>query len=258
MPKNFSGAAAVTAAAPAPHAPQEIAGIPHRTPGGPAVARLPRLRVEPDFWLCAHSTNWDVATIDGQVYWVPDLRKVPIIAGLNGIRQQAGGRGLDTSHTRTRMQDLGWIFLPEDPPYKRRIQAQAGVTVVDTWTRVIAYPDGVTDVSFDHAGWDLFRAGLVARGIVPPIRPGVVAQLRRRVEKRIGRRIDQIHKPSVQAVVAAAEQRLAALDAAQSVAAEVLGMTPTPYGAEVERDRALKEAAMLRAELQRLQGEEDV
>jgi hypothetical protein len=156
------------------------------------------------------------------------------------------------------MTDLGWIFLPEDPPYKRRIQADNGVTVVDLWTRVVAYPDGVADVSFDHAGWDLFRAGLVARGVVPPIRPGVVAQLRRRVEKRIGRRIDQIHRPSVQAIVAAAEQRLSALDAAQSVAAEILTSAPAAYGAEAERDRALAEMARLRAELQRLTGEDDV
>lgn len=274
MAKDFSKAAAAPSPASqlAASRPTAPAATPAPTPSGAIVlegrpvvsaalsgeVRKPRLPVEPRFWLCVHAKDWSIVEVDGKPVWAPEVRKVPQIAGVNGIRHTK--TGLDTSHTRTKMSDNGWIFIPENPPYLREIEAEGGTTYVDAWTRVRAYPDGSVEVSRDEVAFNRWRVSLVEKGIIEPIRPSVIARLKRIQEKRWGRHVDQAHIPSRQVTIEKAQQEIERIEEAQSPS------PATQHAAadrELERaraaaDEALAQAIAAEAETARLRAELDL
>ncbi len=202
---------------------------------------LPALPTAPPFLLTHHPNDFELATLDGRDVLIPGIRKQPLVGGIQGIRQTK--KGLDDTIMRAKLEKEGWIFLPEDPPYRQVLQVQGGDLHLSIWENLVVYPGGAADIVFDRAGETRWRLSLVERGIVAPPREGVIAKLIKRYGRRVERLMDAAQTvPSAAGRVKAAEEMVGRLEDAERP--RPLGATPDDVA------RLATENAKLRAQLE--------
>ena len=176
MAKNFSTGELVTSRPEAPH----------------------RLPTAPPFILCHDPDAWRPETVadaevdeDGAIVkraeyaWLPQLKQLPISPGVNGVRmgRKIGGvvQPPDPTAAIVRLQRQGFTVIDDDfdGGWQVRHRVEGGWRYALKFERLQRYGK-VTEIDFDKSGYQAFRMKLVADGVIQPIRPGRVRELKRR------------------------------------------------------------------------------
>ena len=204
--------------------------------------RLPA-RPTPKFVYCHHPNSWE---FHADLGWIPRVKKIPLIPGVNGCRKGPSG----AQPVLTRLRSDGWIVLDEDGPvvrtgddgdlvrdngYLYKWEGTGGPIYQDAWTRpsVIGVgPSAKVDWTsqYDREGFAAWRAMLRDKGMVPAATPAVLAEACKVQERRSRRRLSEGHdgNPHVQAHVTTEMARLDAMTAgARELGAMVKGKDKT-------------------------------
>lgn len=169
------------------------------------------------FLLGAHPTSWDQVHTSKGWRLVPTLKRLIVQAGVNFTRAPAKeGMTLDSSDIEAKFRSKFGVKVLVDVDQYMYVTPGVGKTEGHflLWENVKVYPDGEYEISMDQDGYDLWRWSLVVDGIVEPPRDSVIAQMRTRLTRARGRATRTPHLAQAQEAKAAAEERLAGLDAA--------------------------------------------
>lgn len=204
-----------------------------------AVKPLPKeeKRTRPDFLLMAHPDHWywDKA----ERCWLPDVAKLPISAGVGGVRIVGGSE--DASIARAARENNRWVVVPRRDPRLSEVLPDGGEYRAE-WPaspRGFAYGciwEGYTIVR-GQIRWaenrDLkvrFLRALVERGFLPPMSDELKADEVMQAQARVRRLEAQVARspefPELRARLAEATQLLADLQA--DLAGEELPAPPEP------------------------------
>lgn len=194
----------------------------------------------PKFVYAAHPGAWEY--VDKATGFLPRLKKIPLIPGVNGCRPGPNGH-LPVLASLARK---GWTVIDEsdvvirtdpngnlvrDKGYLYKYPGKRGAIYQDCWSHpsLIGYgPTAQVDwaTQYDRAGFDAWRAHLRDSGRVPAPTAGVMAQALKLQTRRAARRIVDGHdgNPHVQAHVKREQQRLEDMrNAAAEAGARVKG-----------------------------------
>jgi len=190
--------------------------------------RLPG-RPRPRFLLAHHPESFEF--VGGK--WLPMLKTIPLIPGVNGCRNGANGH----QPVIVELRNNRWVPLDEDMSikvtdpdtgdivddegYMEEWEGKKGPHFSDAWCNPMLVGSGKAasvdwNTGFDHAGYNAWRAWLIEEGHIKPPSPAVLARLTKIQEKRANRRIHESHdgNPHIQAQVKAGLDKLAAMNAA--------------------------------------------
>lgn len=118
---------------------------------------LPRSeRATPEFRLMYHPGHW---TWTGKEYgWLPDLGRLVMDPGVQGVPDKVPGRALDTSRARAHWQGKGWTVIdhlsPVLGPHKEYLAKWRGERGA-IWTTAYSTPEIIGSQVF----WDFDREG---------------------------------------------------------------------------------------------------
>ena len=162
--------------------------VPHRLPTAPRFV----LFHDPDAWRAekvapAVLNKKGEETKPAEYRWLPMLKQLPIAPGVNGVRQ---GRKVgntisapDPTPAIVRLQRQGFTIIPEDfdGGFMVRHRVDGGWRYCLKFEKLRRH-GRISEVEFDRADYNRFRAKLVEDGIIRPIRPGRIKELQRRAE----------------------------------------------------------------------------
>lgn len=180
-----------------------------RSGGSPEVEKPLRLRPNHDFYLMHHPSGFRLERTDRGWEVLPVLKDLVKVGGINAVVLTEAGP--NTSAARARLRDNGWTVLENQDDYRVLYDVAGGIAHRLRWEAVDRFPDGEVEVTLDEKGWADYRRSLVERKIIPPPRPKVLAQLRRRLERRIGRRGAKLSIPAFREAQERDEDRLEGL-----------------------------------------------
>ncbi len=189
--------------------------------------RLPG-RPSPRFIWAHHPDSWEF--MDGQ--WLPRLKKIPLIDGVNGCKKGPNGHipvlnalrqdrwvPLDEDGT-IKVTDPATGQVIEDKGYLCAWDGQKGTHYSDAWGTPLLIGAGRQlkvdwSTEYDHQGFDAWRRWLVDSGTIEPPSPAVEARVIKTQANRAKRRIKEGHdgNPHVQAHVVAEHEKLEAMKA---------------------------------------------
>ena len=205
--------------------------------------RLPG-RPTPKFLWAAHPDSWEF--IDGQ--WLPRLKKIPLVDGVNGCRKGPYGHIPVLNQLRidrfiplddeiaVKLTDKDGK-ITDDAGYMVKWEGQRGAHYADIWATPHLVGSGRQlrvdwSTGYDVAGFNAWRLWLVESGTVPKPTPAVLAQIIKLQGKRANRRVGESHdgNPHVQAHVKREQDKLEAMKASAE--------PPKPRRARAKRQRA--------------------
>jgi len=135
----------------------------------------------PRFYLASMQDAWEVSS--GKI--VPALMRYVVRDGLNGTQavQNGGGKvvGVDATVLKLNLSGKGKTIIPHDidgPGTSYMVCPYPG-HYVDRWTTLYGGTDRTT---YDRAGYDAWRAGLVDDGHIPAPRLPALERLRGRLQ----------------------------------------------------------------------------
>lgn len=170
-----------------------------------------KLPANPDFYLMHHSgggfrleqteRGWEV---------LPVLKDLVLIGGTNGVELTEAGP--NSQLARAKLRDRGWTILENQEAYRLVYDVAGGVAHRLRWDVIDRYSDGTANITFDHKGFADFRRSLIEDGTIDQPRPAIIAQLRRQLERRMGRRETKLEVPSVKRAQKRDAEKLKALD----------------------------------------------
>ena len=145
----------------------------------------------PIFLLQAHPERW--AIMAGRL--VPSLRQMRIEPGVNRV-DKAGNYKFALAKTEER----GWITIPwdvdgEGTSYIRAHEGIRGTVHATRWTKLYR---GSKQVGCDLDGYASWLAGLIGRGVLPPIALRVVERMIEDTQRQVDTMADRVaHTPSL-------------------------------------------------------------
>lgn len=192
--------------------------------------RLPG-RPRARFVLAHHPDSWEF--IDGA--WLPQLKTIPLIPGVNGCRQGPDGHlpvlvalrqdrwtPID-DQIAIKITDPDTGKIVDDAGYLLEWEGRRGPHYSDAWCTPMLLGSGRNasvdwSTGFDVAGYNVWRLWLVESGTIEKPSPAVMAQLLKVQEKRASRRINESHdgNPHIQAHVKAEMDKLEAMRSASN------------------------------------------
>ena len=174
------------------------------------------IRPEPYFHLMFAPGQWEAVEMTGRGWtWLPKLKKLPLLPGVNGVR--FGRPHADASLAIASAQQRGLTVIPDDyrGGFVMRHMTANGWTHLHNAERLVRV--GLTsEVRGDRDAWNEFRYGLVVDGIIPPPSAEELELLIDRQRRRLERNQKDIHIPAVAARVEAATAKLEGMEAAAS------------------------------------------
>ena len=182
-------------------------------PGADRLPELPR----PDFYMMHHPDSWEaVETSPDQWEWLPKLKRLLLVPGVNGVRAVRGG--MDDGQARINFEKQGFKILPRALGYVTKYTARNGrPTYFATWERPVALGNRVA-VRMDHDENIEFRRALLTDGVVEPPEPESLEIVLEDLQQRINRNGTQIHIPGAKKVVDKAEAKKAGATKAKAKA----------------------------------------
>lgn len=128
-------------------------------------------------------------------YWLPLLSSIQEQPGVNGIHD-VGGR-MDSSLTRTRMKDKGWILLPPSEfDYLRIYPALNGKYHSNRFEKLESLA-GTLIKEFDHEGFNSWRLELIKNGSIPIPHHTILKRIRLDAAEQINRQMKHQHIPEI-------------------------------------------------------------
>lgn len=186
---------------------------------------------EPEFLLMHHPMGWEfVEQASGQSEWLPRLKAFRLLSGVNGVKSPKEGGWI---HARAEHEAQGWTFIAPDVDvdgvsgYLRSYRGRNGKIYKDRWTTPHVIGKGRNarvSWTFDQAGYDTWRRGLVRDGHVPPIDPAVREEMSTIQRNRVQRRASDAHDGANPILREAQANRVARLEA--MTREEVIAATP--------------------------------
>lgn len=171
----------------------------------PGAAKLPELPRH-DFHLMHNPENWEVCQReDGEWEWLPRLKCLYLVPGINGVRQVKGG--IDDSPARLAFKDRGWTIIDRDLGYVTKYPCARGKSSYLTWDRPHVMGRKII-VRHDAAGYAAWRRGLVEDGTIPTPEPEALEAILHQLDRRIERAGKSVHIPGVKARVDADTAKL--------------------------------------------------
>jgi len=154
------------------------------TPSG-----LPKLRPSAPFLLRHWPLNWEVAELEGEAVWLPEVSVHLLVKGAAGIRTPAPHEPETNAYSDAVLnaRRLGWVYMPLSqeipekllPPgvaagrYRRRVRGVHPITKMpcEAWVTAWEVPQAglpSKPISFvQHTpSWNAWRASLVSSGAV--------------------------------------------------------------------------------------------
>ena len=167
------------------------------TPGAERLPEAPR----PDFYMMHHPDSWEPVEVEpDQWEWLPKLKKLLLVPGVNGVRSSGRG-GVDDGPARINFERQGFKILPRDLGYVTRYTARNGrPTFFASWEIPVAIGNRVA-LRLDEDHYLEFRRSLVESGLVAPPEPEALDIVLEDLKHRINRNGTQIHIPGAKAVV---------------------------------------------------------
>jgi hypothetical protein len=195
---------------PAPRAPEGATEVQGRPGGRTELDKKLKLPTNHDFYLMHHPNGWRLEKTSRGWEVLPVLKDLVLAGGINTV--ELTEKGPDSGAARTKLRDRGWTMLEDQDEYRVVVDVAGGRAHRLIWDRIFRFPDGDFEVQFDHEGYADWRRSLVEEGRIDPPRPKVLATLRARLERRLGRRSQQLHIPTRAAAQEADQERLEALE----------------------------------------------
>ena len=157
-----------------------------------------RVKLPPNdpFFLTHHPSAWELSiSDDGEPEWLPQLSKLAETAGVQGVRQTKGAP--DSGLARTMAMDMGKTILPQEMGYLTRYPTtRGGYHYCIKWSHPKTLA-GRTMLKTDEAGWDAWRRGLVAEGILSPPDPDLIDIFIEREQRTLDRYVRSQHIPEI-------------------------------------------------------------
>jgi hypothetical protein len=171
-------------------------------PGATKLPELPRK----DFHLMHNPESWELAQReDGEWEWLPRLKCLYLVPGINGVRQVKGG--IDDSPARLAYQDRGWTVIDRALGYVTKYPCARGQSAYLTWDRPHVMGRKII-IRHDAPGYAAFRRGLIENGTIQAPEPEALEAILHQLDKRIDRAGKSIHIPGVKARVEADQAKL--------------------------------------------------
>lgn len=168
---------------------------------------LPMKR-EPDFTLGHYPTEWEMVETENGLEWLPRLKKLAMIPGVNGVRQTRNG--VDDRIARTTYTDQGWTLIPRDLGYVTAYPTTTGTTYLLTWDRPKRLGNRCI-VKHDEAGFNAFRRSLIEDGVIERPDPDALEAIAERLRRTIARNEKNAHIAGVAEKIEADRELLAAM-----------------------------------------------
>ena len=162
---------------------------PHRAPVAPPFV----LFHDPEAWRAeemspAEHGKGGKLIKDAEHQWLPCLKQLPITPGVNGVRmgQKLPGGKMgppDPTAALVALQRNGYTIIPDDfdGGFQVRHEVRGGLRFSLKFERLVRHGT-ITEIEFDRDAYRDFRAKLVRDGVIRPIRPGRIKELRRRAQ----------------------------------------------------------------------------
>ena len=166
------------------------------------------MRAEPDFTLGHYPTEWEMVETENGLEWLPRLKKLALVPGVNGVRQTRNG--VDDRIARTTYTDQGWTLIPRDLGYVTAYPTTSGTTYLLTWDRPKRLGNRCI-VKHDDAGFNAFRRSLIEGGVIERPDPDALEAIAERLRRTIARNEKNAHIAGVAEKIEADRDLLAAM-----------------------------------------------
>tara|TARA_R100000664_G_C2739013_1_gene127839 strand:- start:492 stop:1046 length:555 start_codon:yes stop_codon:yes gene_type:complete len=166
------------------------------------------MRAEPDFTLGHYPTEWEMVETENGLEWLPRLKKLALVPGVNGVRQTRNG--VDDRIARTTYTDQGWTLIPRDLGYVTAYPTTSGTTYLLTWDRPKRLGNRCI-VKHDDAGFNAFRRSLIEDGVIERPDPDALEAIAERLRRTIARNEKNAHIAGVAEKIEADRELLAAM-----------------------------------------------
>jgi hypothetical protein len=159
-----------------------------------------------------HPERWHV--MHGHL--IPQTSGFPLMAGVNNVRRTRDGRWIIREAT-AQAAERGWRILPTDVdgPGTSYISDSIGTY---RWQK--RHP-GSSVIATDERAYAAWMSGLIARGVIEPIRPYVAERIAEQIRQQIGQTADLVAQgtPSAAPFLERLRADLAVVERALGVAA---------------------------------------
>lgn len=196
---------------------------------------IPLPKGTPNFFIMCHPKAWECVETDRGYEWLPRLKVFHERAGVNGVREVSNGRGqvvgVDSSVSRTRLQEQKWIIVPRDfcpdevmdfdsprlpgNGYVIAYKGQGGWVHLARWDKPV-YDETSFETKTNRAQLWAFQRALIAKGIVQRPDEHVVEREMRVKRRRIERNAKNAHMPTFAHRAAVAKGELEGMQIASS------------------------------------------
>jgi len=166
------------------------------------------MRAEPDFTLGHYPTEWEMVETENGLEWLPRLKKLALVPGVNGVRQTRNG--VDDRIARTTYTDQGWTLIPRDLGYVTAYPTTSGTTYLLTWDRPKRLGNRCI-VKHDDQGFNDFRRSLIEGGVIERPDPDALEAIAERLRRTIARNEKNAHIAGVAEKIEADRELLAAM-----------------------------------------------
>ena len=166
------------------------------------------MRAEPDFTLGHYPTEWEMVETENGLEWLPRLKKLALVPGVNGVRQTRNG--VDDRIARTTYTDQGWPLIPRDLGYVTAYPTTTGTTYLLTWDRPKRLGNRCI-VKHDDQGFNAFRRSLIEGGVIERPDPDALEASAERLRRTIARNEKNAHIAGVAEKIEADRELLAAM-----------------------------------------------
>ena len=166
------------------------------------------MRAEPDFTLGHYPTEWEMVETENGLEWLPRLKKLALVPGVNGVRQTRNG--VDDRIARTTYTDQGWTLIPRDLGYVTAYPTTSGTTYLLTWDRPKRLGNRCI-VKHDDQGFNAFRRSLIEGGVIERPDPDALEAIAERLRRTIARNEKNAHIAGVAEKIEADRELLAAM-----------------------------------------------
>ena len=161
------------------------------------------MRAEPDFTLGHYPTEWEMVETENGLEWLPRLKKLALVPGVNGVRQTRNG--VDDRIARTTYTDQGWTLIPRDLGYVTAYPTTSGTTYLLTWDR----PKRLGNRCI--VKHNAFRRSLIEDGVIERPDPDALEAIAERLRRTIARNEKNAHIAGVAEKIEADRELLAAM-----------------------------------------------
>ena len=155
------------------------------------------LNVRPNapFYLTHHPRGWELVISDKGPEWLPQFGKLVEEAGVNAVHMAAGGA--DSSLARVEAMDSGKTILSWDLGYLVQHKTKQGQNRYAIRWSTPKDMAGTVLWKLDHDGWNNWRRGLIAEGIIAPPDQDYINLLMEEERRNIERLIERQHLPEI-------------------------------------------------------------